>query len=50
MISSIKKKKRLNPFDDISPFEFTTTLKKWIMSATLEAIIAEFITLNTHYK
>lgn len=50
MTSSIAKKIRLNPSDDASIAEFMTTLKKWISSATLEAIVIEFIPLDTRYK
>jgi hypothetical protein len=41
---------KFNPFDDASIVEFTTTLKKWISNATLEAIAMEFIPLNAYYK
>jgi hypothetical protein len=39
---------KLNLSNDAPLAEFTTTLRKWISSATLEAIAAKLFLLDTH--
>jgi len=47
-MTSSTTKNETQPLDDAPLAEFTTTLRKWISSVTLEAAAAKLVLLDTH--